>query len=65
MEICEECHETDKKVIGCHIPLKDHNRWYRGFIGKCDICGKNARETYTCLAYARHGYRGKNRLLKE
>ena len=54
MDICEHCHETDKKVIGCNVPLIHHEKWYRGFIGKCDICGKSVDATYTCVAYKKY-----------
>ena len=63
MEVCAHCHETDRRVINCTAPLIHHIKWYRGFVGKCDICGKTVKNTYTCIAYLR--YRRKNGLIKE
>ena len=51
MEICAECHERDRKVIGCTKDLEDHVQWPRGFVGECDICGKNVPRTYCCSKY--------------
>jgi len=54
MEVCESCHESDKHLIKCSLPLGKHVRWYRGFVGKCDICGKTVEVTYACSAYRKY-----------
>ena len=54
MEVCEYCHETDKRVTKCAVPLIHHTTWYRGFIGTCEICGKLVDMTYTCVAYEKY-----------
>jgi len=53
MQVCEECHERDRKVIQCDSPIEEHIKWSRGFVGKCDVCGKHAVATYYCAKYHR------------
>jgi alpha-D-ribose 1-methylphosphonate 5-triphosphate synthase subunit PhnG len=51
MEVCKKCHERDRKVIKCSMPIEDHTKWARGFVGHCDVCGRVVEVTYYCAMY--------------
>ena len=54
MLVCEECHEKDKNVTKCDVPLTGHRSWTGRYeISDCDICGKqdHNRPLYSCTAY--------------
>lgn len=53
MEVCKECHEKDRQVTKCDIPLSKHFKWSRGFVGHCAVCGKSVEATYYCVHYKR------------
>ncbi len=45
--ICKECHEEDKKAVGCSTPFEKHETI---IVCDCDICGKMKKSAY-CSEY--------------
>lgn len=57
MEVCIECHEKDKNVFKCPMPISDKsNHWQHDgpYSTTCDICGKERDDVYYCWYYSQY-----------
>ena len=65
MYVCEKCHDKDKDIIGCRLPIEFHDKFddYEEGEKRCWVCGKWYDELYHCPAYS--DYRWEQEVKKE
>ena len=58
MDVCEECHKRDQRVVKCSNPVKSHlnvSHCNLSYVTlrpiKCEICGKEDVDLYFCHRY--------------